>query len=86
MVSTDFDDIGIRQILRPFRAIVVPANCADRCNFTEPFEHGGRADVACMNDELRACERGKRFFTDEAVSIGNDADLFDRMAARYRGA
>lgn len=70
----EFDDCRERKGRGPGLGVHVAANGGDRCDGFELVEDGPAADVACVNDGLRAFERGESFGAEEAVGIGDDAE------------
>ena len=74
------DRFGQRQIARPCIVVVVSADRMGRRDFTETLQHLRRADVAGMEDEVTTTQRSERFFPDEAMRVGDDANLFVRMS------
>ena len=72
--AADFEHIGGGNLLRPGVAIHVAANRGNWRNLSQPFQDGRIADVAGMNDVVRAAQRGQSLRTKQSVSIGDDAD------------
>jgi hypothetical protein len=70
----EFDDCRERKGRGPGLGVHVPANGEDGRDGFELVEDGRAADVTCVNDGLRAFERGESFGAEETVGIGDDAE------------
>ena len=70
----DFEHIRGWNLPRPGVAIDIATNRCNGSNLSQRLQNGGIADVAGMNDVVRAAQRGESLGTKQAVSIGDDAD------------
>jgi hypothetical protein len=73
-VAADLDNVECRKAASPRTLVVVAADRADRCEGSERVEDGWIADVATMNDQVRAAERIECRGPDQTMRIRDKAD------------
>jgi hypothetical protein len=72
--SGDLENFGCGEIARPHVLVDVAADRGDGGDGGKFVENFGIADIAGMNDVLRALEGSQRFGAKQAVRVGDDAD------------
>jgi hypothetical protein len=70
----DLDDFRFGELASPHVLVDVSADRGDGGDGGKLVENFGSADIAGMNDVLRALQGSERFGAKQAVRIGNDAD------------
>jgi hypothetical protein len=70
----DFDDLGCGQALGPGVLVDVAADCGDWSDGSQSLENIRGADVAGVDDAVRAAKSVERLGPQEAVRIGDQAD------------
>ena len=79
MQRSDGNDFHRRQRRRPHAAVDVAANGQRGRDNSELFEYFLLADIAGMNDEIRAPQGAHRFCAKDAVRIRDNSDPHRRM-------
>ena len=73
-VGADLDDVGGGEARSPRAPVVVAAYRAHGCKASQRLEHGGVADVATVNDEVRMPQGVQGFRPRQTVGIRDQSD------------
>ncbi len=71
---TQLDHLGFRQIAGPVAFVDVASNRGHRCNCGEFFEDLRGANIAGVNNVVRAPQRFDGLRAKQTVRVGNDAN------------
>jgi hypothetical protein len=65
---------GLSESVGPRAFVVVATHNGDWSEIFEPFDHLSVSDIACVDNEIAAAEKGDRLGPQEAMGVGNEAN------------